>query len=219
MLQHHGRVLGWSAGGAAVLTAVAIFTVDGPVAVTAAGLSADTRRLIQAAVHLVEVAFAFGWSPYLYGVLVIAAGLVCAAWRAPRVGRLLLFVGLTHVTARFAADILKAPFSRLRPYEALAGGAWHDVWFASAGNAFPSGHAVHFWSLFFPLLVVLPRGAVAWAILPIAVSMARIAANDHYVGDVLASMAIAAAVCWVYDVALLRGNRVVRHHRQPAATS
>lgn len=55
-----------------------------------------------------------------------------------------LAIPLSHVTARFVADILKPPFSRLRPFEAIGSHGWHDTFFAPVGNSFPSGHAAHF---------------------------------------------------------------------------
>ena len=44
----------------------------------------------------------------------------------------LLFVGLSHITARLLTGILKTPFSRLRPFEALGPDGWRDVWFGAA---------------------------------------------------------------------------------------
>jgi membrane-associated phospholipid phosphatase len=167
-------------------------------------LSAESRRAIQQAVTIVEVLFAFRISPYLYGGLIIIAGLVTFPGRLRSlVPCALLFVGLSHVTARFAADILKPPFSRLRPFEAIGSDGWHDTWFATVGNSFPSGHAVHVWSLFFPLAVLFPQWRVPLAILPVLVSAARVAVNDHYLSDVVASAAVAALVTLAYAVFVL----------------
>ena len=151
-----------------------------------------------------EVLFGFGISRYLYGLLAIIAGLVAFRLR-PRtlLPWALLFIGLSHVSSRFVADILKPPFSRLRPFEAIDSDGWHDTWFATVGNSFPSGHAVHFWSLFFPLAALFPKWMVPLAILPVLVSAARIVVNDHYLSDILASAAVAALVTFVYAVAVL----------------
>jgi undecaprenyl-diphosphatase len=204
LLRNHRRVLLVAASSALTLSLVAVFTVDGPLAVLLASLSSDSRRLIQSFVSVFELLFAFGVSPYLYGALLVIAGLL--AFRSTKSGVLpwaLLFVGLSHVTARFVADILKPPFSRLRPYEALGTDGWHDTWFAAVGNSFPSGHAVHVWSLFFALAVLFPRYRVSLAVLPVLVSAARIAVNDHYLSDVIASAALAAFVTLAYAVAVL----------------
>lgn len=204
LMRNHRRALLLAASSAFALSLTAVFTVDGPLAVALSSLSSDSRRVIQSFVSALEVLFAFGVSPYLYGALLVVAGLLAFRWtKSGLVPWALLFVGLSHVTARFLVDILKPPFSRVRPYEALGNDGWHDTWFAAVGNSFPSGHAVHFWSLFFALAVLFPRYRVPLAVLPVRVSAARIAVNDHYVSDVIASAAVAAFVTLAYAVAVL----------------
>lgn len=204
LLRNYRRTLLVAACAAAAVSAVAIFAFDGPLAVALSSLSSDSRRGIQSIVGACEVLFAFAISPYLYGLLLVVAGAVAFRLRTSRLlPWALLFVGLSHVTARFVADILKPPFSRLRPFEALGSDGWHDTWFAAVGNSFPSGHAVHFWSLFFPLAVLFPQYRIPLVILPVLVSAARIAVNDHYLSDILASAALAALVTWTYAVAIL----------------
>jgi membrane-associated phospholipid phosphatase len=129
--------------------------------------------------------------------------------------RSLVFIGLAHVTARFVAGIMKPPFSRLRPYEVLANGSWQDTWFAPVGNSFPSGHAVHFWGLFFPLVILFPRLWIPLAVLPVLISAARVVVNDHYLSDVIASVAVAAWVTWAYAKAVPGRGRpvIVRENR------
>jgi membrane-associated phospholipid phosphatase len=207
--RHRQRALLFTAIGAATLSLVAIGALDGPLAVALSALSAPAREQIQNFVRICEVVFAFGISRYFYGAVLLAAAFVAWPWRkGTLVPWALLFVGLSHVTARLAAGILKIPFSRIRPFEALGVDGWHDTWFAAVGNSFPSGHAVHFWSLFFPLAVLFPQYRIPMAALPIMVSAARIAVNDHYLSDVLASVAIAALATWACDVAVLeRGTR------------
>jgi membrane-associated phospholipid phosphatase len=209
LLRSHCRALLIAAFVACALSTAAIFTVDGPLAVVLSSLSSESRRWIQSFTSISEVLFAFRISPYLYGALLVMAGVLAFRWRnRTLVPWALLFVGLSHVTARLAADVAKPPFSRLRPFEALANNGWHDTWFATVGNSFPSGHAAHFWGLFFPLAVLFPKYTVPFAVLPALVSTARVAVNDHYLSDVFASVAIAAIVTWAYAVAVLeRGLR------------
>jgi membrane-associated phospholipid phosphatase len=185
---------------AAGLALLSILLLDGPLAVALSSVPADARRGINQGVIACEWLFGFRVSPYLYGGLLILAGIVAMARKYPRT---LIFIGLTHVTARLVAGIMKLPFSRLRPYEVLTSDSWHDVWFAPVGNSFPSGHAVHFWSLFFPLVVLLPRSWKPLAILPVLISLARVAVNHHYLSDVLASVAVAAFVTWAFAKAIL----------------
>ncbi|MBI4909999.1 MAG: phosphatase PAP2 family protein [Acidobacteria bacterium] len=193
---------------ASLLCALSIVAIDGPLATALSSVSPDTRRAIQQGVGVIEVLFGFRVSSYLYGGLLIMAGLATFLMKRGSLAWALLFVGFSHVTARFAAGILKPPFSRLRPFEAVGGDGWHDVWFASAGNSFPSGHAVHFWSLFFPLAILFPRHRIALVVLPVLISAARVVVNDHYLSDVLASAALAAVLTSVFARTLLdRGER------------
>lgn len=205
----HLRALLGAALAAGLSCVIAIAALDVPLAVALRSLAPEVRSAIQSAVGACELLFAFGISPYLYGGLLVVAGVV--AFRATKSGLVpwaLLFVGLSHVTARFVADILKPPFSRLRPFEALGSDGGHDTWFAAVGNSFPSGHAVHFWSLFFPLAVLFPRWTAVLVVLPVLVSAARVAVNDHYLSDVLASAALAALITWAYSIVVLeRGSR------------
>ena len=201
-----------SAVAAAALCVICIVAVDGPLALAVSAVSPDVQETIRTATRASEVVFGFRISPYLYGLLLVAAGLIGLV-RAK--GRMLpwslLFVGLSHITARLLTGILKTPFSRLRPFEALGPDGWRDVWFAPVGNSFPSGHAVHFWSLFFPLAVLFPRYRAVLIVLPVLISIARVTVNDHYASDVIASCAVAAAVTWGFaECVLERGRRASR---------
>jgi membrane-associated phospholipid phosphatase len=190
-------------GIAAALCLLSMALLDGRLALAIASLPAGSTRWIGQVVSAFEISFGIRIWPYLYGVLIAAAGLV--TWRTtPLLSRALLFVGLSHVTARFLSDILKPPFSRLRPFQAIENGVWHDTFFAAGGNSFPSGHAIHVWSLFFPLALLFPRYTLPLAIIPLLISAARVAVNDHYLSDVLASAALAAIVTWAYATAVLR---------------
>ena len=201
------RALLLVAGAAAAFTIVAVFAIDGPLAIRLATLPREMRNVIQDLVRMLEVLFAFPISRYLYGALLLLGSLAAFRTARTRLAWTLLFIGLSHVTARFAAGIVKTLFSRLRPFEALGSDGWHDTWFAAVGNSFPSGHAVHFWSLFFPLAVLFPRYTAPFAILPLLVSAARIAVNDHYLADVLASVSLAAIVTWTHLRVLERSAR------------
>lgn len=205
---NYRRFLLLSALTATVLCALSIALWDGPIAVAASSLTAESRLLVQKFMSACEILFGFGVSRYLYGVLLVTAGLVARFMKRGPLSASLLFVGLSHLTARFLADIMKPPFSRLRPFEALDPNGWHDTWFAPVGSSFPSGHAIHFWSLFFPLAVLFPRYWLAWAVLPVLVSAARVAVNDHYLSDTLASAALAALVTWAYASGLLNRGTV-----------
>ena len=84
------------------------------------------------------------------------------------------------------------------------------MWFPPVGNSFPSGHAVHFWSLFFPPGRVVSRGIgnnspfyLFWF------PWLEFVVNDHYFSDVVASAAVAALVTWAYAKTILARGRAV----------
>lgn len=183
-----------------LLAVLCVFTVDGPVAMAARDLSRDAQRAVGAFTTAVEIAFAFPIGKFLLGLVLIAIGLVMRK----RVGWAMVFIGASHVTARFLAGVLKTVFARIRPYEAITAAGWKDDWFADVGNAFPSGHAAHFWGFFFPLAMLFPRWRIPLLILPLLVSASRVLVNDHYVSDVVGSAAIAAFVTLGFAKLLLR---------------
>jgi membrane-associated phospholipid phosphatase len=128
-----------------------------------------------------------------FGLVVI--GLALLGWKAKRyIAWMFLFVGCTHFTARLAVGVLKEVFHRLRPYEVLSSGAWDNQFFTARGRAFPSGHAAHFSALFFPLAFLFPQLRIPLVVLPIFIAIARVAVNDHWLGDIFASIAICGAV-------------------------
>lgn len=205
MPTHHTMLLQFSFI-ATALTLLSIAVLDGPLALMLASVPAEVTHAVNQGVRMCEWLFGFPVSPYLYGALLVAAG-IAARKKSPTVARALVFIGLAHLTARFVAGVMKPPFSRLRPFEALAGNTWQDTWFAPVGNSFPSGHAAHFWSLFFPLVVLFPRYWLPLAVLPVLISAARVVVNHHYLSDVAASVAVAASITWAYSrMILARGQ-------------
>jgi membrane-associated phospholipid phosphatase len=145
-------------------------------------------------------------SNFLLGfMLLVAAGTLLAGRRTHRTGWSLLYLGLVQFVATTIADLAKPVFGRLRPFEASAG----DVWFVGA-NSFPSGHTAFYAGLFFPLIFLLPRAAWLWVLLPLFVAALRVLQHDHYLSDVAASLALAAALAAALSPLVRRGR--------PAAT-
>jgi membrane-associated phospholipid phosphatase len=133
-------------------------------------------------------------SNFLLGaLLVVAAGGLVAIRRTRRIGWPLLYLGLVQFLSTTIADLAKPQFGRLRPFEALEGSSGADLWFVGA-NAFPSGHAAFYAGLFFPLMLLLPRWSALWVLPPAFIAVARVVGNDHYLSDVCASLALAAAL-------------------------
>ena len=190
----------WLIAGVLVgLVALSILAIDGPVAIAASGVSQAAQLTVSRFTGAIEIVFGFPLSIYASGLAVLALAATLALHRRFRAtARVMVWIALIQLTTRFAVDILKPVFDRLRPHEAITDGLLHDRFFAGVGNSFPSGHAAHFWGFFFALALVYPKRWLPLLIVPVLVSAARVIANDHYVSDVLASAAVAALVTLIY---------------------
>lgn len=181
------------------LVGLSIFAIDVPVALAASGLSQAAQLAVSRFTGAIEVIFGFPLSIYASGLAVLALAATLALHRRFRsTAKVMVWIALIQLTTRFAVDVLKPVFDRLRPQEAITDGLLHDRFFAGVGNSFPSGHAAHFWGFFFALALLFPKWWLPLLIVPVLVSAARVIANDHYVSDVLASAAVAAFVTLAY---------------------
>jgi membrane-associated phospholipid phosphatase len=173
----------------AVATAVAIATIDVPVArAVGGGVAAD---LVRSILHAVDVATGLTIHRLLAGTLLVVAG-AFAARRAPQAAAALVFIGMTNLAARLAGSALKDLFGRVRPFEALERGTTLGEFFAG-GQSFPSGHIAHYAGLLVPLAILSPRARVPAFLALAGLALGRVLLNYHYVGDVLASITVAAA--------------------------
>lgn len=172
------------------LTFLAIGAMDTQVARTAGPSAAWWKTVVNPAIDMIEIAFGFPISKWLTGGAILLASIVLFFFARFRpTAWLLLFVSVSELATRLIAGVLKNVFLRLRPYETTV-----DRWFTEGGSSFPSGHAAHFWGLFFAMAVAFPKTRIPFLVLALFVSFARVVVNDHYVSDVLASGAIAALV-------------------------
>jgi membrane-associated phospholipid phosphatase len=147
-----------------------------------------------------------GASTYLLGVILIGgAGLLLAIRTTRAAGWLLLYVGAVQFVTATVADLAKPPFGRLRPFQALAETGGVDTWFAGA-DSFPSGHAGFYAGLFFPLMLLAPRLSPIWAVPTLFIALARIFDHVHYLSDVCASLALAAAFTAAFAALALKGS-------------
>jgi membrane-associated phospholipid phosphatase len=142
-----------------------------------------------------ELITGFPVSKYLPAfVLVLAgAGMLAVDRRFTR-AKFFFYVGLTFFLTRLIAGVLKTVFERMRPFELVATQHHGNTFFVDGGSSFPSGHAAHFWGLFFPLVLIFPGLRVPLSIVPVAICIARVAVNDHYLSDVIASALLAILV-------------------------
>lgn len=179
-----------------LLTALSVAVLDEPIARLMTQVPPVMVAALRSGTAGVETLFGFEISKFAFGLMLLAGGgalWLRPMWR-PRAS-MLLFVAGVHLVTRFSAGLLKNVFSRTRPFQDLPD--FDSSFFVPDGSSFPSGHAAHFWSLFFPLALLFPRYRVPLLVLPLFISVARVGVNDHYASDVLASAAFAALVTLV----------------------
>ena len=185
---------------ALALTVLSIFFLDRPIAAFAQRAGGRESPLLQQGTHWLEIASGFPIDRYFLTYLFVGAGLLLFISRSTRPAAwVLLFVGCTHIVIRLTAGTLKNVFHRLRPFEVLQAGDWDWKFFGDQGSSFPSGHAAHFWGLFFPLAFLFPQYRWPLLILPVFISFARVGVNDHWCSDVVASAAIAALLTLIFS--------------------
>ena len=177
----------------ALIAVAGIAGLDGRIA----GLTAELPQkdtIWGAGTEILDMLALKNISNFLLGpvLLLLAAGLLIL--RSTRsFGWGILYVGLVQFTSTVVADLLKPQLGRLRPFEAMASPGAADIWFVGA-NSFPSGHTAFFAGLFFPLMLLFPRWTPVLALPPLFIAAARLLSHDHYLSDVSASLAIAAAI-------------------------
>jgi membrane-associated phospholipid phosphatase len=150
------------------------------------------------------VEYAIGITPWPWtGVTLLVAGVVITRvmprWRYQTPAW--MFVALVHLLSRNLTMWIKALTGRIRP------GAWlaHpgdtflrvDGWTDLGLPSFPSGHVTLVASLAVPIAVLEPRLRWPMFVVIAFVMAARVAANAHFVGDVVGGVALVCAVSWL----------------------
>jgi membrane-associated phospholipid phosphatase len=173
---------------------------------------------LQQGTLFLEVISGFPIARYALTYALLTAGLLLSFWESTRSAAwMLLFIACAQFVTRIAAGTLKGVFERLRPFEVIQAGDWDWKFFSGHGNSFPSGHAAHFWGLFFPLAFLFPRYRIPFLIIPLFISVARVGVNDHWCSDVLGSIGIAATVT-LFFIWLFRVKPAVARDQSPATT-
>ena len=217
------RSMGLLSAVAGLLTPIALALLDDLVV---QAITLHAGKLVpwwRALLHVFEVASGKALHPLLGPLVVATAALVCALrarWR--RYVRPLVFLALCWAVTLVGVAILNIPFGRLRPRDFLTmPGARAVSAFFRGGSSFPSGHGAHVFGLALPLALLLPRWRIALLALAALVAFARVAVNDHYLADVLASLAWAALVTWLLARVLLSesagATRASRSRRRSAS--
>ena len=181
----------WTAALLLALVSVAgVAALDGVVARSTAAFS-DGATIWGGGAALLDSLLLRNLSKFLLGAtLMLAAGLLLLVPATRGTGFALLYVGVVQFFTTLLADFARLQLGRLPPAESAAGG---DNWFVGAGS-FPSGQVAFYAGLFLPLIRLFPRGALLWILPPLYVAAAGMIGQDHYLSDVSASLAIAAAL-------------------------
>ena len=174
----------------ALLSIAGVAALDGVVARSTATLAGETMSWSRGA-GMLDSLLLRNLSQFLLGaILMLAAGLLLLISATRGTGFSLLYVGVVQFFTTLIAELARLQLGRLPPFESAAGG---DNWFVGAGS-FPSGQVAFYAGLFFPLIRLFPRGALLWILPPLYVAAAQIFGQDHYLSDVSASFALAAAL-------------------------
>ncbi len=193
------RLLLYSIAVSLVLTLLSIFFFDQPIAAFVQRAGGRSSVILLQGTSFLEVISGFPIAKYALTYALLAAGLILFAWKSTHSAAwMLLFIGCAQFVTRLTAGALKGVFERLRPFEVIQAGNWDWNFFGGHGTSFPSGHSAHFWGLFFPLAFLFPRYRLPLLIIPLFISVARVGVNDHWCSDVIASIAIAAAITLLF---------------------
>lgn len=197
------RFFWWAALAFALLAAAGLLGLDAVVLRWMVALP-DRETLWDRGTDFLDLVTLKGISTFLLGALLIAAGgVLLAIGRTRAAGWFVLYAGAVQFVTATVADLAKPPFGRLRPFQAMARPDGLDAWFVGA-NSFPSGHAAFYAGLFFPMILLFPRWTPIWAIPPLFIVLARMLDHVHYLSDVSASLALAAAFTAAFSVILRR---------------
>ena len=201
---------------ALALVLLSIFFFDQPIAAFVQKVEGRSSVILQQGTLFLEVISGFPIARFALSYALLGAGLILSFWNSTRAAAwMLLFIGCAQFVTRIAAGTLKGVFDRLRPFEVIQAGNWDWNFFGGHGSSFPSGHAAHFWGLFFPLAFLFPRYRLPFLIIPLFISVARVGVNDHWCSDVLGSIAIAAAIT-LFFIWLFRMKPAIAEEPLPA---
>jgi len=176
------------------LTLLAIPLLDRPVAELMRNSGFENAWLFSRGTTVLDYLTGKEVSKFLLGGALLIGGLaIIIPARTKPLGSALLFIGLVQLFSTLLSGMSKNLFGRLRPFQLLETGAWNEAWFVD-GSSFPSGHAGFYFGLFLPLAYLLPRWRWPLLVVPFFIAIARVNANDHFVSDATASMALAALI-------------------------
>ncbi len=146
---------------------------------------------------------------WVKGVAIAAIGAAADLRRRPRaVPWTALLATLALIAASLAAGLLKEAVDRVRP--ALAEPGLTAIGTIPPDASLPSGHAATAAAAAGVVALLHPRLRVPLVALVAAIGLSRVYLGVHYPSDVLAGVALGAAVAWIVVAAARRAVRPAR---------
>lgn len=162
-----------------------------------------------------------------YGIVLFAVLLVVAYLDGRRHGDLRAVSGSVWaagaaLVALGIGQLIGSAVNRARPYNAMTG--VHLLIDKTSDFSFPSDHATVAGAVAAGLLFTNRRWGTISAVLAVAMAFTRVYVGAHYPGDVVAGVALGAAVAWAGRVLVLPllmklASRVSRTPARPLVTS
>lgn len=162
-----------------------------------------------------------------YGIVLFAVLLVVAYLDGRRHGDLRAVSGSVWaagaaLVALGIGQLIGRAVNRARPYNAMTG--VHLLIDKTSDFSFPSDHATVAGAVAAGLLLTNRRWGTISAVLAVAMAFTRVYVGAHYPGDVVAGLALGAAVAWAGRVLVLPllmklASRVSRTPARPLVTS
>ena len=128
----------------------------------------------------------------LFGVLLVAAYLEARGHGDLRGVAGSVWAALAAPLALLVAQLVGGAIDRARPYETMTG--VHLLIDRTTDFSFPSDHATAVGAVAVGLLFTSRRWGIVAAVLALLMALARVYVGAHYPGDVLAGLALGAAV-------------------------
>jgi len=190
-----------------VLCPVALWGLDKPLALWLHDYAQGLRPFFEVLTNAVDKIYTtvfysadLGGVPIGFVALLVLFLLGRFVLHAPNPGVFLL-IGLVLLNSGVATNLLKIYFQRPRPdVYLLHGMVGAGFWQATTRDySFPSSHATLYFSFLLPLAWKFPK--YRWALLapPALITIGRLVLELHFLGDVLASIALVGLLTWLFS--------------------
>ena len=162
-----------------------------------------TSPVLEAAMPVITDIHRVKW--FIYGVA--PSLLALWLWKGRKNALKVLVVAALAIASgdMLAHRVIKPWAARPRPERTLGPAVFMRAP-ANGAYGFPSNHATNMGAAAAVLTVAYPGGALAFAGIAALVAYSRVYVGAHYPGDVLAGLALGAAIGWLWAALLLGGG-------------